>query len=73
MLNYEDEQMDIEMSDEQIKRQDFVDNAVFELIRQTNPTMRQISWDIEMIGNIRDSLVSELQKKLGISEFEIYP
>ena len=73
MLNYEDEQMDIEMSDEQIKRQDFVDNAVFELIRQTNPTKRQIPWDIEMIGNIRDSLVSELQEKLGISEFEIYP
>ena len=61
------------MSDEQIKRQDFVDNAVFELIRQANPTKRQIPWDIEMIGNIRDSLVSELQKKLGISEFEIYP
>ena len=65
--------MDIEMSDEQIKRQDFVDNAVFELISQTSPTKRQISWDIEMIGNIRDSLVSGLQKKLGISEFEIYP
>jgi hypothetical protein len=65
--------MSIEMSDEQIKRQDFVDNAVFELISQTNPKKRQITWDIEMIGNIRDSLVSELQNKLGISEFEIYP
>ncbi len=65
--------MDIEMSGEQIKRQDFVDNALFELICQTNPTKRQILWDIEMIGNIRDSLVSELQKKLGIGEFEIYP
>lgn len=65
--------MDIEMSDEQIRRQDFVDNTIFELIQRTNPTARQISWDIEMIGNIRDLLVSELQNKLGISEFIIYP
>jgi len=65
--------MAIEMSDDQIRRQDFVDNAIFELIHQTNPTKRQIPWNIEMIGNIRDSLVSELQNKLGISEFEIYP
>jgi hypothetical protein len=65
--------MTVEMSDEPTKRQDFVDNAIFELIQCTNPTERQISWDIEMIGNIRDSLVSELQNKLGISEFDIYP
>lgn len=65
--------MTVEMNDEQIKRQDFVDNAVFELIQRINPTGRQISWDIEMIGNIRDSVISELQNKLGISEFEIYP
>ena len=65
--------MTVELSDEQIKRQDFVDNAIFELIQRTNPTKRQISWDIEMIGNIRDSLVSELQNKLGISEFDVYP
>ena len=65
--------MTVEMSDEQLKRQDFVDNAVFSLIQEINPTNRTISWDIEMIGNIRDELVDELQKKLGISEFEIYP
>jgi len=61
------------MTDEQLKRQDFVDNAVFSLIQEINPTNRTISWDIEMIGNIRDKLVHELEKKLGISEFEIYP
>jgi hypothetical protein len=65
--------MTVEMSDEQIKRQDFVDNTIFELIQRTNPTKRQIYWDIEMIGNIRDSLVRGLQNKLGISEFDIYP
>ena len=61
------------MTKRQIERQDFVDNKIFALIREINPTARTISWDIEMIGNIRDSLVCELEKKLGISEFEIYP
>ena len=61
------------MTDEQLKRQDFVDNAVFSLIQEINPTKGTISWDIEMIGSIRDALVYELEKKLGISEFEIYP
>jgi len=62
-----------EMTDEQLERQDFVDNSIFSLVKELNPTMRSISWDIEMIGNIRDALVHELEKKLGISEFEIYP
>ncbi len=61
------------MNDEQIKRQDFVDNAVFELIQSINPTACPIPWDIEMIGNVRDSIVEELQNKLKITEFEIYP
>ncbi len=65
--------MNREMTDEQLERQDFVDNAIFCLIRNTNPTGKPIDWDIEMIGNIRDGLVGELEKKLGISEFEIYP
>jgi len=61
------------MTKRQIERQDFVDNKIFALIREINPKARTISWDIEMIGNIRDSLVCELEKKLGISEFEVYP
>ena len=61
------------MTDEQIKRQDFVDNSIFSLVQTINPTNRTISWDIEMIGNIRDTCVYELEKKLGISEFNIYP
>lgn len=62
-----------EMTDEQLERQDFVDNAIFSLVKELNPTTQAISWDIEMIGNIRDTLVHELEKKLSISEFEVYP
>ena len=62
-----------EMTDEQLERQDFVDNAIFSLIQDINPKAEAISWDIEMIGNIRDVILDELQKKLGTTEFEIYP
>lgn len=61
------------MNDNQLKRQDFVDNSIFSLVQTINPTTHTVSWDIEMIGNIRDIIVHELEKKLGISEFEIYP
>lgn len=62
-----------ELTDEQLKRQDFVDNAIFSLIQHLNPTDQVIDWDIEMIGNVRDALVCEIEKKLGISDLEIYP
>jgi len=62
-----------ELTDEQLERQDFVDNAIFSLIQQLNPTSKVIDWDIEMIGNVRDAIVKELKNKLKITEFEIYP
>ena len=62
-----------ELTDKQLERQDFVDNAVFSLIQEINPTNKPIDWDIEMVGNVRDVVVGEIEKKLGISEFEIYP
>ena len=61
------------MTDEQIERQDSVDNAIFDLIQSVNPTDRHVDWDIDMIGRVRDQIVHALKEKLGISEFEIYP
>lgn len=43
-----------ELTDLQIKRQDFVDNAIYQLVQSVNPTNKEIEWDIEMIGDIRD-------------------
>lgn len=39
-----------ELTEEQIKRQDYVDNAIYQLIREINPADKEIAWDIEMIG-----------------------
>ncbi|MBN1806375.1 MAG: hypothetical protein JW837_14095 [Sedimentisphaerales bacterium] len=66
--------MAIELSGEQIKRQDFVDNAVFNLIQNINPSSKELSWDIEMIGEIRDDIRQWLVERLGIcNEMSFYP
>jgi len=58
----------------QIERQDFVDNQIFELIQSLLPPSKKIDWDIEMIGNVRDSIQTELvdERKL-MSEARFYP
>ena len=66
--------MAIEMSDEQIGRQDFVDNAVFQLINDINPTSKKLSWNIEMVGEIRDNVRQWLVERLKIcDEMSFYP
>ena len=38
----------------QLARQDFVDNAIYDLLQEINPSKEKIDWDIEVIGEIRD-------------------
>jgi hypothetical protein len=57
----------------QIERQDFVDNAVFELLQTLNPTDKQFCWDIEMIGDIRDLIQRYIVKKTNCVEEVFYP
>jgi len=45
-----------ELSDDQIDRQDLVDNLIFELIQSIHPSVINISWNIDMIGDIRNCL-----------------
>lgn len=63
-----------ELTDEQIKRQDFVDNAVYHMIREVNPTGKMIAWNIEMIGDVRDVIRQWLVERMNItSEQSFYP
>jgi hypothetical protein len=65
---------DIELTDEQIKRQDFVDNAVFDLICKINPADKNLKWNIEMIGEIRDDIRYWLVERLKVcEEITFYP
>jgi len=65
---------DIELTDERIKRQDFVDNAVFDLICEINPADKNLEWNIEMIGEIRDDIRYWLVERLKVcEEMTFYP
>ncbi len=57
----------------QIERQDYVDNLIFELINELNPSDKEIEWNIESIGEIRDVIQSILVNKGICTEQEFYP
>ncbi len=62
------------LTEDQIKRQDFVDNEIHDLVKRLTPSKREIEWDIEMIGDIRDTIQHWLVDKYKIvNEFEFYP
>lgn len=62
-----------QLTEKQIKRQDFVDNEVFELIQRLAPAAK-IKWDIEMIGSVRNSIQIQLvDKQKLMSEAKFYP
>jgi hypothetical protein len=62
------------LTKQQIERQDFVDNEVFEMIQRLVPSAK-IKWDIEMIANIRNLIQIQLidkQKLMGETRFYPY-
>ena len=62
------------LSDEQLRRQDFVDNGIFDLVKRLIPSTREIEWNIEMIGDIRDTIQHWLVDRYKIvDELEFYP
>ena len=61
-------------TEDQIKRQDFVDNKIYELVNQLVPSEKKIGWNIEMIGDIRDTIQHWLVDRYRIvNELEFYP
>ena len=63
-----------ELTDKQIERQDFVDNAIFSLIQELNSIDKEIRWDIEMIGEVRDIVREWMVERLKITdEQNFYP
>jgi len=63
-----------ELTDNQIEKQDYVDNAIYQLIQSANPTNTAIEWDIEMIGSVRDVIVKFMaEKRIVADERQFYP
>jgi DNA polymerase sigma len=62
------------LSEDQIKRQDFVDNEIYDLVKRLIPTASEIEWNIEMIADIRDTIQCWLVDRYKIvEELESYP
>lgn len=63
-----------ELTNKEIERQDFVDNEIYRLINDLNPSEKDLEWNIEMIGVVRDRISDWLVDKLNIcKENEFYP
>ncbi len=62
------------LTEDQINRKDFVDNGIFDLVKRLIPPTKEIEWDIEMIGDIRDTIQHWLVDRYKIAdELEFYP
>lgn len=56
-----------------LKRQHFVDDSIYELIIEINPTQKGIAWDIEFIGEVRDVIGKWFERLNVCSEDKFYP
>ena len=64
----------MELSKKQIDRQDFVDNSIYKLLQNLNPSVLEIKWDIDQISQIREEIENIIVKKMNLcSEQEFYP
>lgn len=63
----------MELTKQQIERQEFVDNAIFQLINELIPFNKEMEWDIEAIGEIRDVIQCQLVTKGLCTEQDYYP
>jgi DNA polymerase sigma len=62
------------LTQEQIEEQDFVDNAIYHFIQSLNPSDKEIPWDIEMMGDVRDVLKEWFVDRMHlIEEQDFYP
>ena len=63
----------MELTEQQIERQDFVDNGIFNLIKELVPSDKEMEWDIEAIGEIRDAIQSLFVTRGFCTNQEFYP
>lgn len=61
------------LSKEQLERQDFVDNEIFVLLQKLLPSTKQMGWNIEIIGAVRDAIQYQVTKKKFMNKRQFYP
>ena len=63
----------MELTNTQIKRQDFVDNTTLEFINSLIPNDKKLDWDIEGIAQVRDAVCEVFVNKHICSQQDFYP
>jgi len=53
-------------TEEQLMRQDFVDNQIYDIVKRLISLKREIKWNIKMIADIRDTIQHWLVDKYKI-------
>jgi hypothetical protein len=61
-----------ELTEDQVRRQDFVDIEIYQLMQRLNPTDKFIDWNIEMIGEIRDVIREWIVEKMKITDEQTF-
>jgi len=66
--------MEFELTKEQLERQDFVDNQIYNLMLRLNPTNENLNWNIEFISRIRNEVQDIFNTDLKLcDENSFYP
>lgn len=63
----------MQLTKQQIEKQDFVDNQIFELMQKLLLPSKKIKWDIEIIGAVRDAISAQIVDKKFMSKKDLYP
>ena len=63
----------MELTDKQIARQDYIDNKVYDLLSELNPSEKKLEWDIDAISRVRDMIAQVFVEKGICTEQEFYP
>ena len=61
-----------ELTEEQIRRQDLVDNAIYQLIQIVSPDDKNIEWDLSMIGDVRDVISEWIVEIMKITDEQTF-
>ena len=57
-----------ELTGRQIERKEYVDDAIFNLIQELNPTSIEIEFDMEIIGEIREQIQYWIVERLKLCD-----
>ena len=62
----------LKFTEEQLRRQDFVDNEIYDLMIRLVPTKKKIKWNIEVIGDVRDTIAHDRLSEAQVESLKTF-